>query len=127
MDVLHELADGMYTGEIKDITIKDTSNGYPKVTWLLRIIGGANDGECIEKAFYLKSRGAMDFLKKELKLIGFEIEDGKELKALKQKIIGTKIKFTAQTNEQGYLVLYAKGIMEDVVKKARSEEKPEYW
>ena len=127
MDVLRELADGKYTGEIIDITIKDTPNGYPKVTWLLRIIGGAHDGECVEKNFYLKSRGAMNFLKKELKLIGFKVEDGKELKAMKQQIIGTRIKFTAQVNDFGYLVLYAKGVMEEVIKAAPPEEDAEDW
>ena len=69
MDVLHELKDGKYTGEIADITTTDTPSGHHKITWLLRITGGQYDGACVEKNYYLTSDSAIAFLKKELKLI----------------------------------------------------------
>ena len=128
MNVINEMKDGDYTGEIIDITSEITSSGAAKVTWLLRIIGGEHDGACVEKKYYLKSKGAMGFLKKKLKLIGFEVEDGKELKAKKSQIIGTKITFTALNNDQGYLAFYVKGAVTGVTKKAMPEEtETDFW
>jgi len=127
MDVLHELKDGKYTGEIVDITTEETPDGYPKMTWLLKIISGKNDAACVEKKFYLKNQRVIDFLKKELKLIGFEIEGSDELEARKSEIIGTKIEFTAQRNDQGFLVLYAKGAVKGAAKTAVPEKKKKAW
>ena len=127
MNVLHELADGKYTGEIVDITTEETLSGYPKVTWLLRIIGGAHDGTCVEKNYYLKNQRAIDFLKKELMLIKFEIEDGDELEAKKPLIIGTRILFSALNNDQGYLVFYVKGLANESSGDAAPEKKKKAW
>jgi len=93
----------------------------------LLIIGGQHNGACVEKIFYLKSQGAIDFLEKELKLIGFEIEGGDELEARKSEIIGTRIEFTAQVNNQGFLVLYAKGAVKGAAKTAVTEKKKTAW
>jgi len=127
MKVITEMNDGKYTGEIVDITTEETPDGYPKMIWLLRIIGGQYDGACVEKKFYLKNQQVIDFLKKELKLIGFEIEGGDELEARKSEIIGTIIDFTAQMNDQGFLVLYVKGAAKDAAKTAEPEKKKKAW
>ena len=127
MNVLHELNDGKYTGEIVDITTEETPDGYPKMTWLLKVIGGQYDGACVEKKYFLKNQRVIDFLKKELKLIGFEIEGSDELEARKSEIIGTRIEFTAQMNGQGFLVLYAKGAVKGAANTAVPEKKTKSW
>ena len=127
MKVITEMNDGKYTGEIVDITTEETPDGYPKITWLLKVSGSENDGACVEKKYFLKNQRVIDFLKKELKLIGFEIEGSDELEARKSEIIGTKIEFTAQRNDQGFLVLYAKGAVKGAAKTAVPEKKKKAW
>lgn len=127
MDVLHELKDGKYTGEIVDITATDTPSGHQKISWLLRITGGQYDGACVEKNYYLTSDSAIAFLKKELKLIKFEIEDGDDFQEKIPQIIGTVIEFTALNNSQGYLVFYVKGLVKDAAGDKNSVKKKKTW
>lgn len=113
MNVLYEMNDGEYTGEIVDIKTEETTDGYPKVTWLLKIIGREYDGAFVEKKFYLKNPKVTDFLKKEFKLAGHEINGSDDMEAKKADIIGTRIKFSAVNNDAGFLVFYVKGVVRD--------------
>ena len=47
MKVITEMNDGEYTGEIVDMTTEETADGYPKVTWRIRIVGSGHDGACV--------------------------------------------------------------------------------
>lgn len=113
MKVITEMNDGEYTGEIVDMTTEETADGYPKVTWLIRIVGGEHDGACVEKKYYLKNQKVTDFLKKEFKLIGHEIISSDDMEAKKADIVGTRIVFTAVNNDAGWLVFYVKGVVKD--------------
>ena len=113
MNVLYEMNDGDYIGEIVDMKSEETSDGCPKVTWLIRIVGGEHDGACIEKRYYLKNQKVIDFLKKEFKLAGHEINCSDDMEAKKADIVGTQIKFSAVNNDAGFLVFYVKGVVKD--------------
>ena len=113
MNVLYEMNDGDYIGEIVDLATDETSDGCPKVTWVIRILDGEYDGACVEKKYYLKNQKVIDFLKKEFKLAGHEINSSDDMEAKKADIIGTQIKFSAVNNDAGFLVFYVKGLMKD--------------
>lgn len=111
MNVLYEMENGDYNGEIVDITTEETSNGCPKVTWVIRILNGEYEGACVQKHYYLKNQRVIDFLKKEFKLAGHEINSSDDMEAKKADIIGTQIKFSALNNDAGFLVFYVKGLV----------------
>ena len=113
MNVLYEMNDGEYTGEIVDIKTEETTDGYAKVIWLLRVIGSEYDGAFVEKKFNLKNQKVIDFLKKEFKLAGHEINSSDDMEAKKADIIGTQIKFSAVNNDAGFLVFYVKGLVKE--------------
>jgi len=121
--MLSEMRDGEYTGEIVDIIEETTAAGDPKVSWILKIVGGEYDGALVEKKYHLKNDKAKDFLKKELKLIGYEVADSTEFEAKKSQIIGTKIVFTAKNTDEGWLVLYVKGLVGCETKNAAPKKK----
>ena len=83
VQTITELPDGEYAAEIVDIIEEMTSQGYPKISWILKIIGGQYNGALIEKKYYLKNDKSKNFLKKELHLIGFEIANSDEFGAAK--------------------------------------------
>ena len=127
MNVLYEMNDGEYTGEIVDIITEETTDGCPKVTWLIRIVGGEHDGACVEKNYYLKNQKVIDFLKKEFKLAGHEINSSDDMEAKKADIIGTQIKFSAVNNDAGFLVFYVKGLVKDATGDKNSVKKKKAW
>lgn len=112
--ILTELEDGEYTGEIVSITTETMPGGYPKKGFIIKIIGGRYNGCFVEKKYYLKGWKPISFMKKELMNIDCPIQDIDELMDRKPLIIGTRIIFTAQVNEKGYLSLYFKCCAEDV-------------
>jgi len=113
MTILQELNDGLYTGEIVDIITEETTDGCPKVTWRIRILDGENYGAFVEKKYYLKNQKVIDFLKKELLVIGHEIASSEDMEAKKADIVGTQITFSALNNDAGFLVFYVKGLASD--------------
>jgi len=118
-----ELPDGEYKGEITEIIEETTSQGYPKISWILKIIGGEYNGDCVAKNYHLKNDRAKDFLKKELRLSGHEVADSTEFEEKKSQIIGTKIVFTAKNTDEGWLVLYVKGLAGCETKNAAPKKK----
>ena len=123
MNVLCEMNDGEYNGEIVEIRSEETSNGCPKLTWVIRILDGEYEGACVEKNYYLKNQRVIDFLKKEFKLAGHEINGSDDMEAKKADIIGTRIKFSAVNNDAGFLVFYVKGLVKDSTWTPFKEEK----
>lgn len=113
--ILTELDDGEYMGEIASITTEQMRDGYPRKSFIVKIIGGRYDGCFVEKKYYLKNWKAISFMKKELMNIDCPIQDVDELMDKKPLIIGTRIIFTAQVNDKGYLTLYFKSGAEDAV------------
>lgn len=113
--ILTELDDGEYTGEIVSITTEQMREGYPRKSFIVRIIGGRHDGCFVEKKYYLKNWKAISFMKKELMNIDCPIQDVDDLMDKKPLIIGTRLIFTAQVNEKGYLSLYFKCCAEDEI------------
>ena len=67
----------------------------------------------VSKKYYLKNPKVVDFLKKEFRLAGHEINGSGDMEAKKADIIGTRIKFSAVNNDAGFLVFYVKGVMKE--------------
>ncbi len=118
-NVLYELADGEYTGEIIDVSIEKTEKGSIKVTWLVRIIRGEHTGCCVEKKYHLTTDKVIEFMKREFKLIEFEVNSGADIEGKRQEIIGTKFVFSAVNNDAGWLVFYVKGLIKDTAAAAK--------
>ena len=101
--------EGEYDCDVMDIrTITDEKN-RKKMTWDLRIAVGPYKSQPIEKLYYLVKESVIDFLKGELKLLGFEPMSGEEFETKKHEIVGKRITITATVNKHGYPAYYIKG------------------
>ena len=81
----------------------------------------------VSKKYYLKNPKVVDFLKKEFRLAGHEINGSGDMEAKKADIIGTQIKFSAVNNDAGFLVFYVKGLVKEATWTPFKDEKKKAW
>ena len=98
-----------YAGIITRTETKIMEGNIPQYIWTIRIEGGKEDGTEIFKMYTLKSNVAVDFMKKELKLIGMEkLASREKYEECSGELVGLKIVFQACVNEYGTSSFYIK-------------------
>jgi hypothetical protein len=104
------LIDGDYMATIESIENVVDKKNRKVVGWNLKL--NANGGEYpLTKRHYLTSEKAVEFLKKELKLIGIIVKDSAELEQKRHQATGVKMTVSVTTNEHGYQVVYVKNVL----------------
>jgi len=109
-----QIPPGEYVCEILEIETAMDHKVRRVVTWRMRIIGGQHDGLIVEKRFYLVSQAVVDFLRKELAILGLTVSTSKDLETVKSQAYGTMVRLTAVMNEQGYTIYYVKERVEGI-------------
>lgn len=115
---MNEIKDSDYIAQIVDIRNYTDSKSRPVVEWSLLILGGEHDQEIVSKRHYLTSNKSVEFLKKELAMVGISTNSREDFEAQREKANGMKIRIQATTNDHGFVVYYLKGIVksDDVVR-----------
>ena len=104
-----EIPEGMYSCEIMSLNeIIDKMNR--KVTvWWLKIFEGEYKDHYIEKRFYVEKDGSRDFLKKELRILGFVVNNSQQYYEHKNELLGMQILVLNVINDEGSPSFYVKG------------------
>lgn len=107
--------DGHYVGEIYGIVREEASDGHPKYKWLVNAKNCMTGQEVkITKVYSLCSKKVLDFMLKELELIGVtDVKSREDIDAKKDAIMQKRFLFEAVTREDGWQCYYVKGLAND--------------
>ena len=109
--IINEVPEGEYVVDIVEMQSAIDGRGRKVVIWTLRMTDGPYAGYFLQKKYYLINQKVEDFLKRELRLIGIEANNGQEFEAKKTEAYGKRIRITATTNDQGYRACYVKEVI----------------
>lgn len=109
--ILQDVPEGEYLADIIEMTSAIDGKNRKVVTWMLKLVEAPFEGNFLPKKYYLVNPKVADFLKRELRLIGIEVNDATEFETKKTEAYGKRIRFTAVTNDQGYRVYYVKEVV----------------
>lgn len=114
--------DGHYVGEIYGIAREEASDGHPKYKWFVNAKNCMTGQEVkITKVYSLCSKKALDFMLKELELIGVtDVKSREDIDAKKDDIMHKRFLFEAVTREDGWQCYYIKGLATDEPPEAES-------
>lgn len=110
MSECQTVPDGKYNGEILKMSRTQSKAGYDIVEWIVRIMGGPQDGSIITKPYHVKDK-AVNFLKKEMAMIGLPFENKAEFDAMAVKAPGIRFAFEAVTRDDGRQSYYVKRLI----------------
>lgn len=101
------LPDGDHVVDIINIERRTNSQGKKTVEWTLRAVNEPYAGVEFIKKYYLTNEKVMQFLIKELEIVGVTARNGEELDRERIKAIGRRIIITVVTNEaSGFQTYY---------------------
>ena len=114
--------DGHYVGKIYGIAREESSDGHPKYKWLVNAKNCMTGQEVkITKVYSLCSKKVLDFMLKELELIGVtDVKSREDIDAKKDDIMHKRFLFEAVTREDGWQCYYIKGLATDEPPEAES-------
>jgi hypothetical protein len=105
------LPNGEYLADIKNIDRRMDKKNRQVVCWDLRIVDGQYAGQYVPKRFYLDYKKSVDFLKKELSILGVEVANAQDLDKNRLLVIGKRIRMTS-VSEGESMSLYVKEVVE---------------
>ena len=109
-----DMSDGEYIVDIVEMQSSIDTKNRKLVVWVLKLVEGAHAGCTFPKNFYLTTPKVVDFMKKELLLVGISANSAEDFESKKSQAYGKRIRIEALTNEQGFRVYYVKGVIGQV-------------
>ena len=109
---MFQVPEGQYDCEIMEITSEIDGKARRLITWIMRIIGGPQDGVVIEKKFYLVKKEVLDILKKELMMLAIDPKSETDFDMMKTQAYGMHVRITAVNKKDGYNTYYLKEVIE---------------
>lgn len=108
-----QLPTGIYTCIIDEINVGVDAKNRKVVTWEMAVTGGAHDGACFQKRYYLVSDNVRAYLEKDLAMLGLTVKSSKELMKARDQAADKLVHIEVKYNDEGYPVYYLKGVVKE--------------